>query len=134
MEEETKKEPEKPEEKGWAEKAKKLIDKADDFIDENVDKVKKSKAFGKVKETVDKAEDYVEDKVNEVKSGEAKEKLKAFAEKAEVEAKEKLSKAKEFGKKVAAKTADKLDDLAENIRNKSKDDIKPEDPKDNPQT
>jgi gas vesicle protein len=106
MEEDTKKEPEKPEEKGWAEKAKKLIDKADDFIDENVDKVKKSKAFGKVKETVDKAED---------------------------EAKEKLSKAKEFGKKVAAKTADKLDDLAEDIRNKTKDDKKPEDLNADPQ-
>jgi ElaB/YqjD/DUF883 family membrane-anchored ribosome-binding protein len=134
MEEETKKEPEKPEEKGWAEKAKKLIDKADDFIDEKVDKIKNSKTYESVTGALDKAEDYVEDKIEEVKSGEAKEKLKSFADKAEDEAKEKLSKAKEFGKKIAAKTADKLDDLAENIRNKSKDDMKPEDPKDNPQT
>jgi len=50
MEEETNKVPEKPEEKGWAEKAKKLIDKADEFIDEKVDKVKKSKAFGEFKD------------------------------------------------------------------------------------
>ena len=45
MEEETKKEPEKPQEEGLLDKAKKLLDRADDIIDENVEKVKKSKAF-----------------------------------------------------------------------------------------
>ncbi len=133
MEEETKKEPEIPEEKGWAEKAKKLIDKADDFIDEKVDKVKKSKAFTKASEALDKAEDFVEDKVEDIKNANVKEKLNAFGDKAEGEAKEKLAKAKEFGKKVAAKAADKLDDLAENIRKKSQDDKKPEDTEANPQ-
>ena len=107
MEEETKQQPVEPEEEGWAEKAKKLIDKADDFIDENVEKVKKSKAFGEIKDSLDKAEG---------------------------EAKDTISKAKEFGKKVAAKAADKLDDLAEDIRKKTKDEQKPEDPGANPQT
>lgn len=67
MEEETKKEPVEPKEEGWAEKAKKLIDKADDFIDGKVDKVKKSKAFGDFKESLDKAEEYVDDKIENIK-------------------------------------------------------------------
>ncbi|MCU0460887.1 MAG: hypothetical protein MUF36_02545 [Bacteroidales bacterium] len=95
MEEETKKEPVGPEEEGWAEKAKKLIDEADDFIDEKVDKVKKSKAFGEIKDSLDKAE--------------------------------------EFGKKVAVKAADKLEDLAEGIRKKTQDEPKPEEPNPDPQ-
>ena len=99
MEEETNKVPEKPEEKGWAEKAKKLIDKADDFIDEKVDKVKKSKAFGEFKESLDKAEEYVDDKIEDIKKT----------------------------------TAEKLEDLAENIRKKTKDEQKPEDTNADPQ-
>jgi len=99
MEEETKKEPVEPKEEGWAEKAKKLIDKADDFIDGKVDKVKKSKAFGEFKESLDKAEEYVDDKIENIKKT----------------------------------TADKLDDLAEGIRKRTKDEQKPEDPEANPQ-
>ena len=67
MEEETKKEPVEPKEEGWAEKAKKLIDKADDFIDEKVDKVKNSKAFGEIKESLDKAEEYVDKKIEDIR-------------------------------------------------------------------
>lgn len=99
MEEETKKEPVEPKEEGWAEKAKKLIDKADDFIDGKVDKVKKSKAFGDFKESLDKAEEYVDDKIENIKKT----------------------------------TADKLDDLAEGIRKKTKDEQKPEDTNADPQ-
>ncbi|MCX6302601.1 MAG: hypothetical protein NTW82_10490 [Bacteroidia bacterium] len=66
MEEETKKEPVKPEEEGLLDKAKKLIGKADDFIDENVEKVIKSKAFESVADAMDKAGDYVEDKVEDI--------------------------------------------------------------------
>jgi len=99
MEEETKKEPVEPKEEGWAEKAKKLIDKADDFIDGKVDKVKKSKAFGDFKESLDKAEEYVDDKIENIKKT----------------------------------TADKLDDLAEGIRKRTKDEQKPEDTNADPQ-
>jgi len=99
MEEETKKEPVEPKEEGWAEKAKKLIDKADDFIDGKVDKVKKSKAFGEFKESLDKAEEYVDDKIENIKKT----------------------------------TADKLDDLAEGIRKRTKDEQKPEDTNADPQ-
>lgn len=94
MEEETKKEPVEPKEEGWAEKAKKLIDKTDDFIDEKVDKVKKSKAFSEFKESLDKAEEYVDDKIEDIKKT----------------------------------TADKLEDLAEGIRKKTKDENKPDEP------
>ena len=100
MEEEAKKEPVEPKEDGWAEKAKKLIDKADDFLDEKVDKVKKSKAFGEFKESLDKAEEYVDDKIENIKKT----------------------------------TAEKLEDLAEDIRKKTKDEQKPEYPEANPQT
>jgi len=99
MEEETKNEPVEPKEEGWAEKAKKLIDKADDFIHENVGKVKKSKAFGEIKDSLDKAEDYVEDKIEDIRKT----------------------------------TAEKLEDLAEGIRKKPKEENKPEEPSGNPQ-
>ena len=45
MEELTKKAPEEPKDDGLLDKAKKFVDKADDFIDENVEKLKKTKAF-----------------------------------------------------------------------------------------
>jgi hypothetical protein len=128
MEENEKKEPVKPEEEGLLDKAKKLIKKADELIDEKVEQMKKSKAFESVSSAADKAGDYVDDKLKEIKTGEAKEKIKAFADKTESEAKEKLSKAKEFGKKVADKVADKLDDIADDIRNKNKGPEKPENP------
>ena len=128
MEEESQKEPVKPEEEGLLDKAKKLIGKADDFIDENVEKVIKSKAFESVADAMDKAGDYVEDKVEDVKNVNIKEKLDEFADKAETETKEKLAKAKEYGRKVAGKTADKLEDIAENIRKKTGEEEKPENP------
>ena len=83
MEENEKNKPVEPEEEGLLDKAKKLVDKADDFIEENVEKVKKSKAFESVAESFDKAGDFVEDKIEEIKQGGVKEKLEAFADKAE---------------------------------------------------
>ena len=55
MEEDVKNGPVEPEEESLLDKAKKLVDKADDFIEENVDKVIKSKAFESVADTFDKA-------------------------------------------------------------------------------
>ena len=120
MEENAKKEPAQPEKESWKEKAKKLLKKADNFIDKNVEKVKKTKAFEDVTKAAKKAEDFVEDKIEDVKKSGIKEKLNEFADKAESEAREQFTKAKEFGKKVAGKTADKLDDIAGNLRKKSK--------------
>lgn len=128
MEEETQKEPVKPEEEGLLDKAKKLIGKADDFIDENVEKVKKSKAFESVADAMDKAGDYVEDTVEGIKNANVKEKLDAFADKTEAETMEQLAKAKQYGKKIADKAADRLEDLAENIRKKTSEEEKPENP------
>lgn len=128
MEDNSKKEPVKPEEEGFLGKAKKLVDKADDLIDENVEKLKKSKAFESVTGAMDKAGDYIGNKVEEVKQGKIKEKLGAFAGKAEVKAEEEISKAKEAGKKFAGKAADKLEDIADEIRKKTKDDKTPEKP------
>ena len=122
MEDNSKKEPVESKDEGFLDKAKKIAEKADDFIDENVEKLKKTKAFESVTGAMDKAGDYVEEKVEEIKQGKMKEKLEAFADKAEVKAEEKLSKAKEAGKKFAGKAADKLEDIADGIRNKTKDD------------
>jgi ElaB/YqjD/DUF883 family membrane-anchored ribosome-binding protein len=127
MEENVKKEPVKPEKDSFFDRAKKLVDKADDFIDENVEKVKKSKAFESVTESLDKAGDFVEDKVEEIKKANIKEKLETLADQAEDKAEETLSKAKVLGKKLADKTAGKLEDMAENIRNKTKEGDKPKD-------
>lgn len=128
MEDNSKKEPVEPKEESLLDKAKRLAEKADDFIDENVEKLKKTKAFESVSGAVDKAGDYVEEKVAEVKQGKMKDKLHAFADKAEAKAEEELAKAKEAGKKLADKTAKKLEDLADDLRNKAKDDKTPEKP------
>lgn len=125
MEDNEKKEPEK---ESLIDKAKKLADKADDFIDEKVEQMKQSEAFKSVSDALDKAGDFVEDKIEEIKSGETEEKLKAFAGKAEEKAGETLSRAKQAGKKLADQAADKLEDLAENIRKKAGEDKKPEEP------
>jgi hypothetical protein len=126
MEEEKKQEPVEPKKEGFLDKAKKLVNKADDFIDDKVEDVKKSEAFKKVHDAIDKAEDYVEDKIEDIKESGAKEKLEAFADKTEVKAEETMSKLKQFGKKVAGKAADKLEDIAENLKKKSADENKPE--------
>jgi ElaB/YqjD/DUF883 family membrane-anchored ribosome-binding protein len=126
MEENMKNEPVKPEEESFLDKAKKLVDKADDFIDENVDKVMKSKAFESVADTFDKAGDFVEDKIEDIKKANLKEKFEALADQAEDKAEETLSKAKVLGKKLADKTAGKLEDIAENIRNKTQEEKKPD--------
>jgi hypothetical protein len=128
MEENVKKEPVKPEKESFFDRAKKLVNKADDFIDENVEKVKKSKAYESVTESLDKAEEYVEDKVEDIKKTNLKEKIETITGEVETKAEETLSKAKVAGKTLANKTAGKLEDIAENIRKKVEEDLKPKDP------
>jgi hypothetical protein len=55
MEGNTNKEPVEPEEESLLDKAKKLVDKADDFLEEKVENVKKSKAFESVSEAMEKS-------------------------------------------------------------------------------
>jgi hypothetical protein len=128
MEENVKKEPVKPEKESFIDRAKKLVDKADDFIDENVEKVKKSKTFESVTESFGKAEDFVEDKVKDIKETDFKAKFETITDEVEAKAEETLSKAKIAGKTLANKTAGKLEDIAENIRKKVEEDLKPKDP------
>ncbi len=126
MEENKPQEPVKPKKENLLDKVKKLFGKADDFVDEKVDDVKKSEAFKKVRETYEKAEDYVEDKIEDIKESGVKEKLEAFADKVEDKTEDTVAKMKEFGKKAAVKTADKLEDIAENIKKRTGDEEKPE--------
>jgi hypothetical protein len=127
MEEETKKEPVKPEDEGLFEKTKKFIDKANDYIDEKSEDLKKSKTLESVANAIDKAEDYVEDKIEDIKKVNVKAELENFQEKTDSKANEKIAKAKKFGKKVAGKVADKLENFAKDIKNRTKDEEKPSD-------
>ncbi len=131
MEEQKKEGPVNPGEESLSEKAKKLVDKADDFIEEKAEQVKKSKAYGEVTEAFDKAEDFIEKKVEDLKQKGVKETIADLADKADDKAEEAISKLKDLGKKVAYKTADKLGDLAENIKNKTRDDSVPPASQDN---
>ena len=72
MEEKTNQEPVESKKESLLDKAKKLFRKADDYVDDKVDDVKKSEAFKKVKETFEKAEDYVEDKIEDIKAKRSK--------------------------------------------------------------
>ena len=127
MEEKTNQEPVQPEKESFLDKAKKLFRKADDFVDDKVDDVKKSEAFKKAKVAYDKAEDFVEDKIEDIKESGVKEKLEAFADRVEDKTENAVGKMKEFSKKVADKTADKLEDIAENIKKKTAEEDKPAD-------
>ena len=49
MEENKNPEPAEPKKEGLLDKAKKLLDKADDYIDDKVEVIKQSQAFKKVK-------------------------------------------------------------------------------------
>ena len=126
MEENKTQEPVEPKKESLLDKAKKLFHKADDFVDDKVEDAKRSEAFKKVHDALDKAEDYVEDKIEEIKESGVKEKLEKFADKVEVKAEDTVTKVKEFGKKAADKTADKLEDIAANLKKKTDDPEKPE--------
>jgi predicted metal-dependent hydrolase len=86
----------------------------------------KESLLDKAKKLFRKAEDYVENKIEDIKESGVKEKLEAFADKVEDKAEDTVAKMKEFGKKAATKTADKLEDIAENIKKKTGDEEKPE--------
>jgi len=119
MEEQEKDKAGKPEKESLLDKAKKIVDKADDFLDEKIEQAKKSETFDKVSDAIEKAEDFVGEKIEEFKKSETREKIESLADKAEDKADDAISKLKEFGKKVAGKTADTLDDIADNLRKKS---------------
>jgi hypothetical protein len=99
-------------------KTKAFADKAEDFLEENVEKVKKSETFGKATEMVDKAGDYVEGKVEEFQKGEMGAKFDAFKEKAEDKAADLFSKAKSTMNKMADDVEDAIDSVKEKIAKK----------------
>ena len=119
MEEKAKKDPVDTGKGGFKNKAKKLAEKADDFLDEKMEKVEKSKAYESVSEVLDKAEEFIGDKVDDIHKSSTKEKLETFADKTEDKAKKTFSKLKDLGRKLADKTADKLEDIADNIKERT---------------
>ena len=125
MDEKTKKNSVQPE-KDLLNKAKDILDKADDMLDESVEKLKKSKAYGSVSGAYKKAEDFVVDKIEDLEKSGIKEKLETMADKAEEKAGGTFRKLKDFGKNLANKAKDKIDEIAGNIKGKPKDDKKPD--------
>ena len=87
----------------WLDKAKKLADKAEDLIEDQVEKLKKSKVVDKVEDLVEKAGDFVEDKIDDFKKSDIPGKIDDFSEKVEKKASGVIKKAGEIGDKVSEK-------------------------------
>jgi ElaB/YqjD/DUF883 family membrane-anchored ribosome-binding protein len=81
-------------------KSKDLADKAEDYLEETVEKVKRSDAFGKISGLFDKVENFMEEKSEEFHSGEMGAKFETLKDKAEDQAGEILKKVREAGSKI----------------------------------
>jgi len=95
-------------------KTKDFADKAEDYFEETVDKVKRSDAFGKISGLFDKVENFMEEKSEEFQSGEMGAKFETFKDKAEDQAGEILKKVKETSRKIG----DKVDESIESFKGK----------------
>ena len=91
------------------EKAKEFADKAEDMMEDTVEKIRNS-------ETFKKAENFIEEKMDELEESNISEKLKKFADQIEDKAEDLLEKAKVQGKKIADKADDLADDVADRFR------------------
>ncbi len=97
--------------KEMIEKGKDLADKAEDFFEEKVNKVKSSEAFGKITDLLGKVESFMEEKSEQFHSGAMEAKIEAFKARAEVQADELLNRAKEAGVKIGDSVDQTIDIL-----------------------
>lgn len=95
-------------------KGKDFVDKAEDCLEETVEKVKHSDAFGKIAGLFDKVEDFMENKSEEFHKGEMGAKFETFKEKTEDQAGELLRKVKEAGRKIG----DQVDETIDSFKGK----------------
>lgn len=92
-------------------KAKEVVNKAEDLIEDSVEKIKSSETFGKIAGFFDKVEDFIEKKVDEVKESGIIDKIEDFAEKAEDKAGEALKKAKDAGAVISNKFKEAVEEI-----------------------
>ena len=92
-------------------KGKDLADKAEDFFEEKVNKVKSSEAFGKITDLFGKVESFMEEKSEQFHSGEMEAKIEAFRSKTEDQADELMRRAKEAGVKIGDSVDQTIDIL-----------------------
>lgn len=92
-------------------KGKDLADKAEDFIQETVIKVKGSETFGSVMSFIKKAEGFIEEKADEFQSGEMGAKIESLKDQTEAQADEIIRKVKEAGQKIGDRVEDTIDAL-----------------------
>ena len=100
------------------EKGKKLADKAEDFFEEKMTKVKESETFGKISGLFGKVENFMEEKAEEFHSGEMEAKIDSFKARTEDQADELLRRAKEAGLKIG----DSVDQTIDILKGKGKKD------------
>lgn len=92
-------------------KGKDLADKAEDFFTENMNRFKRSEAFGKISEAFVKTRDIIEDKADEFQRGEMGTKFEAFKEKTAEQVNEFAKKAKETSQKIGDQVDEAIDSL-----------------------
>lgn len=92
-------------------KAKEVADKAEDFIEDSVEKIKNSGTFGKIAGFFDKVEDFIDEKVDQVKESGIIDKIEDYAEKAEDKAEAAFKKAKEAGTIISSKFKEAVDEI-----------------------
>ena len=92
-------------------KGKDLADKAEDFIQETVIRVKGSETFGSVLSFIKKAEGFIEEKAEEFQSGEMGAKIESLKDQTEAQADEIIRKVKEASQKIGDRVEDTIDAL-----------------------
>ena len=101
-------------------KMKRFAEKTEDFIDDQVEKLRKSGTLDKISEYAEKTEDYIEKKVEEFKKSDIPDKVDDFVEKTEKKASRVIKKAGEIGDKISEKIEAAADDIKNRVKSKSK--------------
>ncbi|MFA4864976.1 MAG: hypothetical protein WC605_14550, partial [Bacteroidales bacterium] len=113
----SKKKAKKPE-KGLFNKAKTLLNKADDYVEDKVKQVRKSKAFGAAKGTLKNVESYVEGAMDDYEKSGTRKKIDKALVKAEKKAVRAFKKVEKLRKKIASKAEDRLDKITGKTKSK----------------
>lgn len=98
------------------EKTKKLAEKAENLIEKQVEKLKKSGVIDDVEGYINKTGDFVEGKIDQFKKSDIPDKVDNFVEKTGKNAEKVIKKAQIIGDKISGK----VEDMVDNIKFRSK--------------
>lgn len=96
-------------------KVSRLAEKAEDYIETEVEKIRESKALEKIESYIDKTGDYVEEKIEDFKNSDIPDKVDDFIEKTEKKTGEAFKKAQV----VSDKVSDKIEEVFEKIKDRT---------------